>query len=235
MKFIINIPVLDMKSAGVRVLVYLNELLVKLGFNSEINGCLEPVHVAIYPDIIRGNPWGATNIVRYMLYYPTAYYGGDRIPKTDCPIVYHEMYYESVCQHCDNPPPRDHIIFLPCLSDGHMLYPEEKTIDSVLYVGKAHCGESPAWDMPIITRAISREECLSWLRHSKKLYTLDHHSVILTEAQLCGCETFLVKPGQVFEPFHDPEPRRNFQDPERDIETARRFAKLSMDFFNISK
>lgn len=234
MKFVIQIPILEMKSAGVRVLVYLNELLVKAGYRCEINGCLEPEHIAIYPDVVRGNPMGATNIVRYMLYYPTAYFGGDRIPKSELPTVYHETYYESVCQHCEEPPSKDHIFFLPSLGDGHLLYPDEKTVSSVLYVGKCHCGESPTTPMPVITRAMSREECLALLRKSKQLYSLDHESVILSEAQLCGCKTFLVKPGQVFEPFHDPEPRKNLQDPERDVETAKRFAKLALDFFKIS-
>lgn len=233
MKWIILIPCIEMKSAGVRVLVYLNELMVELGHHCEINGCLEPEHIAVFPDVVRGNPLGASRIVRYMLYYPSAYYGGDRIAAQECPIIYHEMYYDAVCSHCDLPPSRENIIMLPTLNKD-LFYPEEKTVESVLYIGKNHCSERPVGDMPVITREnMSRDKCIALLRRTKKLYTLDWHSAIATEADLCGCEVYLVKPGQVFEQFHCPDSERYVRNHERDLETVRKFASIALDFFNI--
>jgi hypothetical protein len=231
MKFIINLPIIEHKSAGVRCLLRLNDLLNLAGYHCELNSPPGPKDIAIYPDIIRGNPWGASRVVRYMLYYTHLYFGGDRISASDCVIVYADLFFKDMMEHYDGKLTRANIVTIPCMEAG-LFFPEEKTIDSVCYIGKPTATCVPPKDMPVITReSMSREECAKLLRTTRNLYSLDHHSAILGEGLICGCKCWIVHDDGTKHEFYHPDPESQLQDDARDVVTARRFAQIAIDFF----
>lgn len=237
MKFVITIPVIEPKSAGVRALLYLHDMLHFAGYESEINGDLGPDDIMVYPDLVRGNPANAKRVVRYMLYFASSqYFQGDRIPATDCVIVYSFDYFKDVAAHYDGDLPADNVIQMPTIEPG-LFHVEQKTVEAVLYRGKQTTKEAPLQAMPEITREnMSREGCAKLLRSAKNLYTLDHHSAIITEAQMCGCNVWLVKDQHNFTLAELPGDLDLFvQQPERDVDKARMFANIALSFFSIDK
>jgi transketolase N-terminal domain/subunit len=69
------------------------------------------------------------------LYFASGYFGGDRVPKRECAIVYHEDYFDDVAEHCDNTLTIKDIITMPYF-DAMWCFPEKKTIRSVFFQGK---------------------------------------------------------------------------------------------------
>ena len=141
-------------SAGIRALHYLAALLRaadipvavthRCFYNPTIpvRGEALPDDIVVYPDASRGNSLGAKRICRYMLYFAHAYFGGDRIAKEECAIVFHRNYLADVQAHCDSPLTGDDIITVPIL-DKEWCFPEAKTVENVLYERKGQ-GQDPA-------------------------------------------------------------------------------------------
>jgi len=72
MKFLVNAPPYNDKSAGIMMLYTLNDQLLRLGYESHIALIGESVSVhddtiVIYPEVINGNPLKAKKVVRYYL------------------------------------------------------------------------------------------------------------------------------------------------------------------------
>lgn len=92
---------------GVRVMNYLAALLHGAGvpvfvdeechYNPLIPIRRDPADdcIVIYPDGTRGNPYGAKRVCRYMLYYASGYFKGDRITKDECCIVFHRAFFKE--------------------------------------------------------------------------------------------------------------------------------------------
>ncbi len=233
MKFIVKIPILEPKSAGVRCLIHLAAMLNQAGYHAEINGIPGPDDIAVYPDIVLGNPDQAKKVLRYMLYYPTSYFGGDRIPAEQCVIVYNQQYFSSTAEHYDGKLTSANVLAMPVIEAG-LCSPGEKTIEKVLYLGKHNAGKRPDEEMPLITReAMSREGCINLLRSARNLYSCDNRSAILVEAVLCGCQPWIMGPDDKFEKILIPDAESYVQDTARDRITARRFAEIALDFFRV--
>lgn len=213
------------KNGGGRALIYLFNLFHYLGIECEINGAVEPDDIAIYPDIIQGNPCNAQKIVRYMLYF----WSGERIPASECVTCYHPTYLQQVSEKYDGPTPD--IVYLPTIEPG-LFYPEEKTIEAVCYIGKQHGLVPPDLGCVQISKGtVSRQGFAAALRACRNFYSLDHHTIAYTEAALCGCECFQIEADSKITPVVIENPGQHVMNFERDAAVARRFHEIVTTFF----
>ena len=229
------------RCGGVRVLHYLANLLALIGeevvtsfpccrFFASVPlirqcGDADDSTIVVYPDSIAGNPRKASKIVRYLLYFSPYL-----IPSNELPIIYHRMFFDQVAAKCARVPSQDHIITLPSLEPG-LLYPEEKTIDSVFFAGKGP--SEPPSDAIVIKRfRETRSQAISLLRRARNFYTTDRWSIMPLEAQLCGCRAFVKINGSWEE-----QPQRSGEgwvmDPDVDRQKAIAFASLCRNFFSL--
>lgn len=232
MRFLILSPPFNRECAGVQVLYYLNDLLHRIGINSDIYGGhpLAADTVVVYPDIIRGNPLGAARIVRYMLYFASAFYGGEKIAAHELPIIYGEFLRADVEAHCEGQ--RVDTITIPTV-DARLWTPAPKTIESMLYFGKGWAGNKPSIPIQIeMPNGTPFEQYRNWVRHTKRFYSLDHHTIACTEALMAGCEVFWVMSPTEFRKFTNPF-LDQIRNPHRDIVLARRFVNRVVEFFHL--
>jgi GT2 family glycosyltransferase/tetratricopeptide (TPR) repeat protein len=244
--------------AGIRVMHYLAALLHSAGipvavtspcfFNPAIpvRQLALPDDLVVYPDASRGNRHGARRICRYMLYYADGCFGGDRIARDECAMVYHPKYFANIQDHCDHPLTGEDIVTLPVL-DKEWCFPEPKTIENVLYLGKG--GNKPLPQIPHVlippasfapNRGTARSDhdahmrTLATLRRAKNFYTLDESTLMSCEAALCGCKVFYVRDAQTFveQTGKLEKAREEIMSPERDVALAQKFAARLFQFFD---
>lgn len=238
-------------SAGIRVIHYFCHIMRKLGYDSHVTSftnkhwdcpkfsdTIKDTDIVIYPEIIRDNPLKAKNVVRYMLYFPTAYFGGGIIPANEMVIPYHEFLYEETVRHYKGSLTRDDILTLSSIEPG-LFFPEEKTITNVCYIGKGQAGY-PSVHLPPdcikITHSwpSTREGTAELLRKTENLYCFDNHSAITYEAALCGCHVYLLnKLKKTVYSINQNEP--SLSDENRDLIDTDKFAKKAIRFFNLEE
>ena len=250
---LINTYNYENSSAGIRVMHYLPALLraanVPVAVTSPcyynptipVRSQALPDDIVVYPDASRGNQHGGRRICRYMLYYATAYFGGDRISKDECALVYQKSYLSNIQAHCDHPLTEDDIVTLPIL-DATWCFPEPKTLENVLYFGKGDVGVMP--NIPGAYMLLSKyqtdplvhQRTLGVLRQAKNFYTLDENTLMTSEAALCGCKVIFVKEADRFEEQPDAleRARKEVMNPERAVCAGRHFANRVYQFFGES-
>jgi tetratricopeptide (TPR) repeat protein len=249
----------DSCSAGVRVMHYLAALLHSVNvpvavtspcfFNPTIPVRPQalPDDIVVYPDACPGNGNGARRVCRYMLYHAEAYFGGGQITKEECAIVYLRDYLAGVQAHCYHLVTEDDIITIPIL-DAQWCFPEAKTIENVLYVGKGAGKPLPKIDYMLVPAANAPQNrgsayadhyahmrTLAMLRKAKNFYTLDAKTLMSCEAALCGCKVFVVQDADTLEEQTNiiEEAQKHVMCPDRDMDLARRFADNVYRFFKI--
>ncbi len=139
--------------------------------------------IAVYPDVIRGNPLNAKHVVR-MLLAPRGKYGGDaEFPETD-------MVYGAL------PSIADKVLRIP-VSDTSTFYPPpiDRRIGSCFYSHKYDSIHGR--ELLPITDGMTRlegslDELANILCKSDMCYLYELTSVI-TEAGLCGCPVTLIR------------------------------------------
>lgn len=220
------------QNAGGRALLYLFSLLNFLEHECLIvplNFEAAPGDVAIYPDCVTGNPLGAAKIVHYMLYFWT----GERILPNECVICYHESYVSQVAEKYYGLTPE--VITLPTIEAG-LFYPEEKSIEAVLYSGKLTVTNRPEGDFVDLSKGnMGRAECAALLRKARNLYTMDHYTIMIAEAALCRCDPWLVNEnGTVSRITTAPADFQGcIMDPHRDAALAQKLVGIVQRFFNL--
>jgi len=208
-------------------MMYLQNLLLFIGHDAVFEGPATDDDFVIYPDCVMGNPLNAKKAIRWMLFF----WRGERIPKEQCVIVYHPLYFDQVAENYDGVLPLENVVTIPTIEPG-LFYPEEKTIEAVLYTGKQTVTARPAIDgMVEISKAShSRQDAAALLRKARNLYSMDHHTIMLEEALLCGCRPWLVhQDGSVAAVERDLTGK--VMDPERDAALARKFVAIVEAFF----
>jgi hypothetical protein len=188
----------DERSGGMRAIYHLVHLLQHGGYDVRIGERPRPFEVVVDPDNMPGNVTHAARVVRYMCYFAGAaghgYNDGHRIPAGQCVILYHEDYRAEVSTFCDGPMPPDNVVTVPSIETG-LFYPEAKAVDKLLYVGKAHTPFHPSWwrGVAVVTKDnMDRKAFATMLRRARNLYSLDHHTVVVYEAALAGCQPWYV-------------------------------------------
>lgn len=137
--------------------------------------------IVVYPDIIRGNPFGAKSVVRYLL-APRGAYGGDKIfPETD-------QIWGALPSIAEN------VLRIP-VCDPEIFYDiGDVRKGSCFYSHKYEMHGNELLDIAKDSKRLegSQEEIAEILRTSEVCYLYEVSS-ILTEAALCGCQVVLVR------------------------------------------
>lgn len=165
-------------SSGVRVLYKLMDALAARGHEL----ALRPDSIVIYPDVTRGNPLRARNVVRYLL-APAGKYGGSaNFPRTDMVWGYGKKLAEDV-------------LFIP-VSDPQIFY----SVDNSLRVRRCfyshkyemHGNKTQSDSGDVIRLFGTLREVAFMLRQSARCFVYELSSVI-HEAALCGCPVTLMR------------------------------------------
>lgn len=154
--------------------------------------------IVVYPEVVRGNPFDAPFVVRYVLNYPGLLGGDKTYPEDEFCIAYsHEL--ASVV------PDTQLTLFVPA-SDPSIFTPEprvEKRSGSCFYAGKyqeIHAGK--LFDVTrgsveiyrSLPRAQSQEEIADLFRGSEVFYAYENTALVI-EALMCECPVvFLPNP-----------------------------------------
>ncbi len=144
--------------------------------------------IAIYPEIIAGNPWKAPRVVRYVLNTPGKL-GGDAVyDPSEIVYVFHELF---------NTPgvPPERILFLPTIELDLYTDRHEPRSGALYYVGKGH--KSRDLDAVELTNDMKRDphELADHLNRAEVLYTFDNVTAMSIIARLCGCPVVLIPDG----------------------------------------
>lgn len=194
-RYIIYGPIWHHRSAGLRALYNLQKSLIMKGYDC-IYYCFgsDPVainevtddDVVIYPEIVKGNPLKANNVVRWLLNEPGVC-GGDGIySETD--MVFFHMFRERY-SNVTGLPLRINPYDTNLLRDLGL--PREHNLIWV-YKG-AGKKRIPLDGIEItINWPESKRELIDLLQRCKIFYTYDDASALNFEAKLCGCDVRLI-------------------------------------------
>jgi len=252
MKFLIYAPPYRNSSAGVRVLHRLAEELTKLGCNSFVftdwreTDKLKP-HigecVVVYPEVIRGNPMGAKNVVRYVLNTP-GFMGLSDTTYADSELVFAytkvllPAAQSATAQRLDESRVMEISVIEPWLFKPR---PEiEKIYDVAFWVGKGASIAQASMDkineylqgkkfVQITYQLPSTREGLALLFQScREFLTTDDFTAMLAESKLCGCKTTIMTPAGAV-PFDENADR--WADKWNDISSIRNFLNICRETF----
>lgn len=156
-------------------------------------GRLKGDWTAIYPEIVKGNPWRAPRVVRYVLNNPGRLGGDKTYDPSEIVYVYGEMFNDLGL-------PPDRILRLPAIELDLYVDHHEPRSGSVYYVGKGQ----KTRDLPEateITPALKRNQALlaETLNRAKVMYTFDMATAMIDIARLCGCRVIIVPDGSYTE------------------------------------
>ena len=152
---------------------------------------IEPI--VIYPEIIRGNPYQAKHIVRYLLNFPGLLGGDESFPSTDFVMSYSKCIHDSCVQS-------QHHFFIPSFNWEVFWYlgNEEREI-TCFYASKFRKLGGDIWGLPLgcveITsgqpNSLTQQAVGDLLRRAKVLYVFENTHLI-AEAIICGCPVVLM-------------------------------------------
>ncbi|MBA4318552.1 MAG: hypothetical protein C0412_09135 [Flavobacterium sp.] len=214
--YVICAPDYTENSAGIRCLYMLCDLLNKQGYDSYIaysnhttnllNAPLISIssarkkvrienYIAVYPEIIIGNPLGARKVVRWVLNKP-GFLGGDEVyNEEECVFVYSKFYVPYVKNKIDG------MLFMPTI-DENIFHNNKNTANTrslqCYYVGKSsyingYFDKNKVFE---ITRTTPHKKDLGKLfRSSNLLYCFDNCTALIFEAILCGCPVVIIPDG----------------------------------------
>ncbi len=216
MKFFIFAPPYRNSSAGIRVLHRLAGELTKLGCNSFVftdwheADKLKP-HIGecivVYPEIVRGNPMGAKNVVRYVLNRP-GFMGLSDTTYADSELVF--VYNKALlpaAQSATSQPLDESRLMEISVIEPWLFKPRpeiEKVYDVAFWVGKgasvAQAGMEKIKEylqgknfIQISYQLPSTREGLALLfQSSREFLTTDDFTAMIAEAKLCGCKTTIM-------------------------------------------
>jgi hypothetical protein len=145
--------------------------------------------IAIYPEIIQGNPIGSKTVVRYILAplgemalinQGIATPGPSYYPKTDLLYSFSKLIYATDDAHT---------MFLPII-DTHIFKDQhrERTKTCVMFGKQPNKGLHPADSIVIDRQFAADQSALSdTLNECKMMYVYDHRTAMTEVARLAGC------------------------------------------------
>lgn len=146
--------------------------------------------IAIYPEIVKGNPWKAPRVVRYVLNNPGKLGGDKTYDPSEIVYVYSELFNDIGV-------PPERIMYLPAIEldiyfDRHL----PRDIE-VFYVGKG----KQTRDLPgaiEITNDLKRDQALlaETLNRATVMHCFDNVTAMVLIARLCGCGVSIIPNGE---------------------------------------
>ncbi len=152
-------------------------------------GPLDGDWIAVYPEIVTGNPWNAPRVVRYVLNNPGKLRGDTTYDPSEIVYVYSELFNDIGV-------PPERILYLPAIELD--IYTDRRLVRSgaLFYVGKGQkirdlsgAGE--------VTSELKRDQArlADTLNRAEVLYCFDNATAMTLIARLCGCPVVLIPNG----------------------------------------
>jgi len=188
LNFVIYSPPYKNCSAGIRVLYKLADMLNGLGHTAictDKEPNIQDNFIVIYPEIVKGNPWNAKNVVRYYLNV-AGKLGGNEINDASEMMVGYSKQFGNFKD--------SEILFIDVFNGFDYSY-EEKYIESCFWIGKGKYVDCDCIKDSIeITRTYphTREELAVLLKRTKVFYSFDYCTGLTEEAKRAGCKVYYI-------------------------------------------
>jgi O-antigen biosynthesis protein len=143
--------------------------------------------IAIYPEVVTGNPWGASRVVRWVLNVPGKL-GGDKVyDPAEVVFSWDRAFFDAPLLNIPH-------IETDIYADHH-----EPREGRLYYVGK---GAGSAHDAAPVTLGmrLDRYALADALNHAELLYSFDDCTAMTAIALLCGCPVRVVPTGDLLAP-----------------------------------
>jgi hypothetical protein len=157
-----------------------------------------PRSIAVYPEIIQGNPFGAETVVCYLLNIPGVCGGPSSIndyEKTDFFYIYDRLFNSKIGL------PEENILHCPHI-DLDVFYDKHlPRVGRAVYRGKGKQPDHPLANYPLIGGKESfrgdegQARLCELLNRCSLLYVYDPATAITDIARLCGCPVVIIPDG----------------------------------------
>ena len=186
---------------------------------------MTPETIAIYPEIVHGNPYGANRCVRWSLYHPGLLghknqpFGPVRYGPMDRCYYYSEIFEDSTKGVAfDGEARRLYVSYF----EPHLLYPwDGPRTQNGFWVGRGVDNVARNRDVIPINAMYefwpifrTRADLAKVLRRTHSFYTFDQLSSFPAEAMLCGCDAYVIEESGSIRRYQktDPEMFHAFDD-----------------------
>lgn len=152
---------------------------------------LEGDWIAVYPEIVAGNPWDAPRVARYVLNDPGKLGGDTAYAPSELVFAYHELFNDMGV-------PADRILYLPAIELDIYTDRQEPRSGTAFYVGKGKRTRALPGSIEI-TRDLRRDQrrLADTLNRAALLYCFDNLTAMIRIALLCGCPVMLIPDGVI--------------------------------------
>jgi hypothetical protein len=183
----IYLPTYDHTSGGIKVMYALYGALLAKGQIVIPNVTFQNDFIAIYPEIVNGNPLRGTTVVRYLLNEPGVMSGNGQpsptsFPDTDIQYSFSKLFTPDFTE--------DRIMFLPAIDTNTFYDQKKKREHNAVFIGKGTDTRKHPNGCWLIDRgvAFNQNELADQLNECQYLYTYDPVSAMSEIARLCGCK-----------------------------------------------
>jgi hypothetical protein len=154
------------------------------------NGSMDDDTIAIYPEVVSGNPWGASRVARWVLNVPGKL-GGDT---TYDPA---EIVFSWDRSFLDATP-----LQVPHVETDIYTDRGEPRSGEVYFVGRANYDGSRVGNATPITHEMraDRYALADALNHAERLYSFEPMTGMADLALMCGCPVLIVPTGEELSP-----------------------------------
>ena len=148
--------------------------------------------IAVYPEVVSGNPWNAPHVARWALNEPGRW-GGDKVyPVSEMVFTWDRKYLEGVP-----------LLQTPTVDLGIYFDVHATRAGALYFVGKGQRDrlriDGAATEITLAMRQDPRVLAAA-LNRAEILYSLDEHTGMTQLALLCGCPVVIVPTGQRLKP-----------------------------------
>lgn len=197
-------PDYDHTSGGIKVMWGLFGHLLARGHEVYMNRRPEKHTIAVYPEIVNGNPANGETVVRYILNKPGVMWNGVE----ESPVEFDNrdilFCFSKIFGDYDN------YMFLPVINMDIFKDQGKKRTKRAVFEGK---GENLGLHEPgiIVDRSLAtdQQELADFLNECEVLYSYDPVSAMTEVARLCGCRVVLLNDTYSKEDYEKYEPGIN--------------------------
>lgn len=201
------LPELDIVSGGIKVLYSLYGYLLTRGIEIRPNVKYRGDSIAIYPEIIKGNPLGGTTVVRYIL----APLGEMGLNGEAGPLDYNKNDRLYSFSRFIYPADDEHTMFLPAI-DTSLFYDQgKKRTKTCYFIGKGeYTAVEPKGCIEVNRKSAYDQQMLAdFLNTCEVMYCYDFRTAMTEVARLCGCRVVVIPSKYTLEQFKLYEPGMN--------------------------
>jgi hypothetical protein len=157
---------------------------------------ITPVHdaplsgdwTAVYPEIVRGNPWNAPHVARWVLNTPGLLGGDPTYDASEIVFAWHSEFLSGVP-----------LLELPTIETDIYTDRHESRSGEAFYIGKGY-GEWPGAEVITLAMRRDRHALADLLNRVTLLHTFDDTTAMILIAALCGCSVHVVSSGVTIDP-----------------------------------